>query len=83
MSTQKLEQELSQVKQQNGILREMVADQSHLIDQLKENRGLVQKILAECRDFMLRHPLDKKDKHLLQIVHYCIDDSVAERQVVL
>ncbi len=83
MPTQKQETELTMLKEQNGILRELVTDQSHQIDLLRENRGLVQKVLAECRDFMLRHSLDKKDKHLLQIVHYCIDDCYLERKAQL
>ncbi|MFI3254889.1 MAG: hypothetical protein R3Y63_11245 [Eubacteriales bacterium] len=83
MSTETEEEKLLLVQEQNTILRQMLYDQATLIDTLKENRGLVQKILTECRDFMLRHPLDKKDKQLLQIVHYCIDDSLAERQLVL
>lgn len=85
--SQKLESELEITKQQNEILRELVSDQSYFIDKLKENRGLVQKILAECRDFMLQYDLNKKDKHLLQIVHYCIDDcyleNMGESKVVL
>lgn len=69
---------MTTLEEQNVILRGLVADQGHLIDKLNENRGLVQKILAECRDFMIRHPMDKKDKHLLQIVNYCIDDCYLE-----
>lgn len=78
MSIMALEKELEQIKKQNGVLREIVSDQSYYIDKLRENRGIMQKIFAECRDFMLKQKLNKKDKHLLQIVQYCIDDSLVE-----